>query len=125
VEATATEFGIVDFSGVRGNIRLKAATEINVNVPDANFRGTLSAVAERPVRVLLHPGFETPFEAVVNREQDFVCRADICGKFTRSVRNGHVVFSYGSGEPLLHFRSMSGPVIIDSTDRLPERYEGQ
>ncbi len=119
VEATASEFGIVDFSGSRGHVRLQAATEININIPVQHFDGTLEAVAERPVRVLLPPGFASPFEAVVKLQRDFVCRANICGEIKRTKRDGQVLFTFGSGEPLLRFRSLSGPVVIDSTDRLP------
>jgi hypothetical protein len=122
VDATAGEVGIVDFSGSSGRVRLRAATEINIFLPAQRFDGTLEAVAERPVRVLLPPGFASPFEAVVTRKKDFVCRADICGQMKRSKRDGRIVFAYGSGEPLLRLRSVSGPVVIDSTDRLPARY---
>lgn len=121
VEATATEFGVIDFAGSRGRVRLQAATEINIKFSHQQFDGTLEAVAGRPVRVLLPPGFASPFEAVVERARDFACRADICGQIKRSKRDGRFLFTYGSGEPLLKFRSVSGPVVIDSTDRLPAR----
>ena len=114
VDAAANEFGIVDFSGTRGHVRLHAATEININLPDQRFDGTLEAVAERPVRVVLPPGSDTPFEAVVAHARDFVCRADICGKVKATKRDGNAVFTFGVGEPLLRFRSMNGPVVIDN-----------
>ena len=117
VEANANDFGMIDFSAVRGNVRLHSATELNVYIPAQQFDGTLEAVAERPVRVLLPHGFVSPFEAVVKNKRDFVCRADICGQVTQSKRNGNVVFTYGKTEPKLRFTSAHGPVVIDTVKK--------
>lgn len=46
------------------------------------FEGSLVAWAQRPVRVLVPRSFQTPFQAIVSRPQDFGCRADICSKIT-------------------------------------------
>lgn len=112
VDATASHFGVVDFSASQGRVRLQAATEINIKFPLQRFDGTLEAVAERPLRVLLPPGFTSSFAAIVGNADDFVCRADICGQVKKSKRDGRFVFTYGSGEPQIRLRSLDGPVVI-------------
>lgn len=114
VDATAMEFGIIDFSASQGRVRLQAATEINIKFPTNRFEGTLEAVAERPVRVLLPPGFTSGFAATVENADDFICRADICGEIKKSKRDGHFVFMYGSAEPQIRLRSLHGPVVISN-----------
>jgi len=114
VDAAAS---MIDFAGSRGRVNLSAETEINLKMTAARFQGTLIAWAQRPVRMLIPPGFMTPFEAVVNRPQDFVCRADLVVKPTR--RYGLYVFTYegaGSSAPeLMHLRSEQATVVIDTT----------
>jgi hypothetical protein len=119
VDAKAAEFGVIDFSGDRGNVRLDSAWEINLNFTGQKFDGSLDAKAAHPVRVLLPPGFASAFEAIVRHKTDFVCRADICDRVSSHKRDGKFVFAFGSGDAALHFISQDGPVVIDSTDRLP------
>ncbi len=45
--------------------------------------------------------------------------ATICDQVRRADRGGKVAFTYGSGEPVLRLVSANGPVVINSTDRLP------
>jgi len=115
VEA-ASSVGIIDFAGDRGQIQLQAdgeIGEINLKPTAARFRGTLDASAEVAIRVLLPPGFESPFEAIVDRPELFVCRAALAPQVRRHSRGGAVVFSYGSGDPVLRLRS-HGALVIDS-----------
>jgi hypothetical protein len=114
VDANAGEFGIVDFSGYRGNVRLTSATDINVQLTRPTFEGRLHATADRPLRVLLPSGFASPFEAVVNRRDEFVCRADLCSRITSVRKDGRFVFKYGDGDAVLSFVSTHGPVVLDT-----------
>ena len=118
VDARA-ESGIIDFSGDRGHVRLYADWEINLNFTAQHFDGSLDAKAAQPIRVLLPSGFATAFEVIVQRKSDFACRADICDHVAFHKRDGKSVFTYGSGDPALHFTSLGGPVVVDSTDRMP------
>ena len=118
VDARA-ESGIIDFSGDRGHIRLYADWEINLNFTAQHFEGSLDAKAEQPIRVLLPSGFASAFEVIVQRKSDFACRADICDHVAFHKRDGKSVFTFGSGDPALHFTSLGGPVVVDSVDRLP------
>jgi hypothetical protein len=119
VDAKAAEFGVIDFSGDRGHVHLESASEINLNFIGQKFDGSLDAKAAEPIRVLLPPGFASAFEATVRRRSDFVCRADICDGVSLHKRDGKFVFTFGSGDPSLHFTSRGGPVVVDSVDRLP------
>ena len=119
VDAKAAEFGVIDFSGDRGNVRLDSASEINLNFTGQKFNGSLDAKAAHPVRVLLPPGFASAFEAIVRHKTDFVCRADLCDHVSSNRRDGRFVFTFGSGDPALHFISQGGLVVIDSVNRLP------
>ena len=118
VDARA-ESGIIDFSGERGQVRLDADWEINLNFTARHFEGSLDARAAQPIRVLLPSGFASAFEVTVQRNSDFVCRADICDQIASHKREGKSVFVFGSGTPALHFVSLGGPVIVDSVDRWP------
>jgi len=124
VDARA-ESGIIDFSGDRGHVRLYADWEINLNFTAQHFDGSLDAKAAQPIRVLLPSGFATAFEVIVQRKSDFACRADICDHVAFHNRDGKSVFTFGSGDPALHFTSLGGPVVVDSTDRLPPINRGQ
>lgn len=119
VDAKAAEFGVIDFSGDRGNVRLDSAWEINLNLTGQKFDGRMDATAAQAVRVLLPPGFKSGFEAIVQHKADVACRADVCARVSSHKRGGKFVFTFGSGDPALHFISQSGPVVIDSVDRLP------
>lgn len=119
VDAKASEFGVIDFSGDRGNVRLDSAGEIDLNFTGQKFDGWLDARAAQAVRVLLPPGFTSGFEAIVQHKADVACRADICARVSSHKRDGKFVFTFGSGDPALHFISQSGPVVIDSVDRSP------
>lgn len=62
----------------------------------------------------------TPFQAVVNRPQDFVCRADFCSKVKKEKKDGLYVFTYtgdgGAAPELVHLRPEQATVVIDTTD---------
>ena len=116
VDATAF---VVDFSGLRGIVNLTAEAEINLKMMASRFDGTLLAWAHGPVRVLVPPGFGTPFQALVKRPQDFVCRADFCSKMTQEKKGGLYVFTYtgdGNTSPeRFHLRSEHSTVILDTS----------
>lgn len=116
------ESGIIDFSGRRGNVQLAADWEINLNFTAQDFDGSLDAKAQGPVRVLLHSGFTSAFEVIVQRKSDFVCRADVCDRVSSHKRDGKWVFTFGSGDPSLHFTSLGGSVVMDNSDRLNPIY---
>jgi hypothetical protein len=84
VDAEVKEFGIIDFSGTRGHIRLDAPTEINLNFTGQKFDGTLSAKSDWTIRVLLPKGFASSFEADVTKNSNFICRGDICSHVQRN-----------------------------------------
>ncbi len=119
VDAAAS---VVDFAGSRGNISLSAEAEINLKMTAKRFEGHLLAWAQGPVRVLLPFGFTTPFEVIVNRPQDFVCRADLCPKVKQDKKKdtGLYVFTYvgdGATSPeLMQLRSEQATVVINSSD---------
>jgi hypothetical protein len=110
---------VIDFAGSRGRINLSAEAEINLKMTAPRFEGTLLAWAQRPLRMLVPPGFMTPLQAMVNRPQDFVCRADFCAKVKQEKKNGLYVFTYngdGGADPeLVHLRSEQATVVIDTT----------
>jgi hypothetical protein len=88
----ATGF-VVDFAGSTGTVVLSAETEINLKLTSVRFDGTLTAWAQRPVRVLIPPAFQTPFQAVVSRPQDFVCRTEFTAAIKREKKGGLHVFT--------------------------------
>lgn len=109
---------VVDFAGSRGIVNLTAEAEINLKMMASRFDGTLLAWAQRPVRVLVPPGFGTPFQASVNRPQDFVCRTDFCSKMTQEKKGGLYVFTYtGDGKTAperFQLRSEHSTVVLDT-----------
>jgi hypothetical protein len=113
----ATGF-VVDFAGSKGTVILTAEAEINLKLNTLLFQGTLTAWAQRPVRVLVPQASQTPFQAFVNRPQDFVCRADFCSKVKQGKKDGLYVFTYvgdGSTPPeYVHLRSEQATVVIDT-----------
>jgi hypothetical protein len=119
VDATG---GIVDFGGARGNAILNATSEVELKFTATRFQGTLSASAERPVRVLVPQGFQTPFQAIVSRRKDFICRADFCSEIKSEKMNGLYVFTFsGDGKDAperVHLRSEHATVVIDIADRV-------
>ncbi len=113
---------VVDFAGSRGHVTLSAEAEINLKMTAPQFEGTLSAWAQHPVRILVPPGFVTPFQAMVNRPQDFICRVEFCSKVKQEKKGGLYIFTYAgvsgaTAEPLLQLRSEQSTVVIDGTDR--------
>jgi hypothetical protein len=116
-KVNATGF-VVDFAGSKGTVILSAETEINLKLNATRFEGTLTAWAQRPVRVLVPQASQTPFQAFVNRPQDFVCRTDFCPKVTHEKKGDLYVFTYvgdGSTPPeMVHLRSEQATVVIDT-----------
>ena len=110
---------VVNFAGSKGTVILSAEAEINLKLTDTSFEGALTAWAQRSVRVLIPPGFQTPFQAVVNRPQDFVCRTDFSAAVKREKKGGLYMFTYagdGSVPPdRVHLRSEHATVVMDTT----------
>lgn len=116
-QVDATGF-VVDFAGSQGRVILSAEAEINLKLTAAMFEGTLTAWAQGPVRVLVPPAFHTPFQAVVNRQEDFACRTGFSAN-VKPEKNGNLyVFTYpGDGSTLpkgVHLRSEHATVVIDT-----------
>jgi hypothetical protein len=109
---------VVDFAGSKGTVILSAEAEINMKLTAASFQGTLTAWAQGSVRVLIPRAFQTPFQAVVNRRQDFVCRTEFSTKLKPETKNGLCVFTNagdGSTPPTgVHLRSEHATVVIDT-----------
>jgi len=112
---------VIDFAGSRGKVALSAEAEINLKLTASRFEGTILAWAQRPVRVLVPEGFITPFQAMVNRPQDFICRADFCSKVKQERKNGLYVLTYtgdgGAAPENVHLRSEQATVVIDNVAR--------
>jgi hypothetical protein len=89
---------IVDFAGSQGSVSLNAVWDIDIKLTATKFRGNLGANAQRQVHALFPPGFETPVDVLVNRPQDFVCRADFCSKIKKDRENSLYRFTYGNAE---------------------------
>jgi hypothetical protein len=110
---------VVDFAGSKGMVILSAEAEINLKLTTVKFQGTLTTWAQRSVRVLVPPAFQTPFQAIVNRPQDFVCRTEFSTAVKREKKGGLYVFTYagdGSIPPdRVHLRSENATVVIDAT----------
>jgi len=109
---------IVDFAGSQGWVSLNAPWDINIKLTAQQFRGKLSANAQRQVRVLLPPGFQTPIDVLVNRPKDFVCRVDFCAKIKKVRVNSLYRFTYGDTEGAtesIGLRSESAQVVLDGT----------
>jgi hypothetical protein len=109
---------IVDFAGSQGNVSLNAPWDINIKLTAQQFRGNLSANAQRQVHVLFPPGFQTPVDVLVNRPGDFVCHADFCSKIKSSHKNSLYRFTYGDVESApdhISLRSESEQVVLDTT----------
>jgi hypothetical protein len=109
---------LIDFGGTKGTVNLQASSEIELNLTATRFEGTLRATAVRPLRVLLGKGFQTGFQAMVQRREDFVCRADICAQVTSEKKDGRYLFTYagdGSSVPdRVFLRSEASTVVIDT-----------
>ena len=110
---------VIDFAGSRGIVNLSAEAEINLKMTTSRFDGALLARAQRPVRVLAPPGFVTPFQVLVNRPRDFVCRADSCSKMAQEKKGGLYVFTYsGDGNTAaerFHLRSEHSTVVVGTS----------
>jgi hypothetical protein len=110
------------FAGSKGTVILSAEAEINLKLNTARFEGTLTAWAQRPVRVLVPEASQTPFQAFVNRPQDFVCRTDFRSKVKQEKKGALYVFTYlgdGSTPPeQVHLRSEQATVVIDAMGAL-------
>jgi len=109
---------VVDFAGAEGTVVLSAEAEINLKLTSLRFTGTLSAWAQLPVRLLVPRGFQTPFQAVVSRPQDFVCRTEFAVNMKLERNGGLYFFTYmgdGSTPPEdVHLRSEHAAVIVDT-----------
>jgi hypothetical protein len=109
---------VVDFAGSKGKVKLSSEKDINVKLRSPRFEGSIMAWAQGPVRLLVPPSFQTPFQAIVNRPQDFACRADICSKVMLKKQGSLCIFTYpgdGSTPPsALHFRSELETLVIDN-----------
>lgn len=117
VDATAS---VIDFAGSGGRVTLSAEAEINMKLVNARFDGTLLAWAQRSVRMLVPPGFSTPFRAIVSRREDFVCRTEFSSRVSHEKKGDLHYFIYGTDksampDAVMHLRSEQATVVIDTT----------
>jgi len=110
--------GVVDFAGSSGQVVLTSESEINLKVRSRRFEGTLTAWAQRSVRLLVPSGFETPLEAIVSHRDDFVCRAPLGTRRWQHRKLGELhAFACGVEDgvpPVLRLRSEAAAVVIDA-----------
>jgi beta-lactamase regulating signal transducer with metallopeptidase domain len=95
------EADMIDFAASRGRVTLSARSHIQLAMT-TKFDGTLDAWARHYILMLVPAGFQTPFKAIVNRAEDFDCRADLCSKVQLRKEGPLFVFTYpgdGSTEP--------------------------
>src|SRR5215469_3453005 len=85
---------VIDYAGAKGTAILNASMEIDLNLTATRFYGMIRANGVRPVRMLLPKGFQSGFQAVVARRDDFVCRADMCAQVKEEKQDGQYVFTY-------------------------------
>jgi hypothetical protein len=114
VDASAA---VVDFAGSQGSVSLNAAPwDINIKLTAQQFRGRLSANAQRQVLVFFPPDFQTPVDVLVNRPKDFVCHVDFCSKFKKDRENSLYRFTYGdvaNASEHITLRSENSQVTLD------------
>lgn len=109
---------IVDFGGSQGSVTLNASWDIEIKLTATEFRGKLRANAQRQVRAVFPPGFQTPMVVIVNRPKDFVCRADFCSKIKKDREYSLYRFSYGdiaNASDRIDVRSENAQVTFDTT----------
>jgi hypothetical protein len=115
-QVDATAF-VLDFAGSSGRVNLSAVAEINLKINNPRFDGTIFASAQGPIRMLVPPGFITPFEASVTRPENFVCRTDFRSHIKSDQKNSWYRFIYGddgSGAKLIHLYSEQRTIVIDT-----------
>ena len=116
--------GVIDFAGSCGRVTLSAEAEINLKMTTKSFDGTLSAWAQRPVRMLVPPGFTTPIEVVVRHAEDFVNRTEFSSDVKQKRLGELYVFTLGvddggQNQAVLHLRSDESTVVIDTASGKP------
>lgn len=109
----------IDVACARGTLDLSADAEINLKLLATRFGGTLRAEAQRSIRVLTPPGFQTPFRAVVARRADFICRADFASQIVEQKIGPAYYFTYEgdrSAAPptVMHLHSRLSTVVMDT-----------
>jgi hypothetical protein len=110
---------IVDFAGARGPVMLNSFSEIDIKITGPRFLGSLSAYAQREVRVLVPHGFESSIEVMVSSKKDLVCRADFCSRMKEENRAGAYIFrkyadSSDAASDHVSFRSDHSTVVLDN-----------
>jgi hypothetical protein len=108
---------MIDFAACEGQVILSAEWDINLKFISDSFKGQLTAWAQHSVRVLIPETFRSAFQVLVNRPQDFVCRAKFREGLRQEQRGGLVAFSFagdGTTSPeSIHLRSEHAQIIID------------
>jgi hypothetical protein len=107
---------VVDFAASQGLVSLNAPWDINIKLTARQFRGRLSAIAQRQVLVFFPPDFQTPVDVLVNRPKDFVCRVDFCSKIKKDRENSLYRFTYGNvanASEHITLRSENSQVTLD------------
>lgn len=109
---------VLDFAGSSGRANLSAVAEINLKMTDLRFDGRLFAWSQGPVRILVPPGFLTPFEALVTRPESFACRTEFRSQIKQDRKYSLYRFTYvgdGSATEFMHLYSEHRTIVIDTS----------
>lgn len=107
----------VHFLGQKGAVRLDG-DQIMLRLTAARFDGAIRADAQQSIKLLVPERFQTPFRAVVNRRDEFVCRAGFRNDVIEQKVGTLHYFTYagdGSIEPqrAMHLHSQHSTIVID------------
>ena len=108
---------VLDFAGSSGRVNLSAVAEINLKMTNVRFEGRLFAWSQGPIRMLVPPGFITPFEALVTRPENFACRTEFRSQTKQDRKHSLYRFTYvgdGGATELMHLYSEHRTVVIDT-----------
>jgi hypothetical protein len=108
---------MLDFAASEGHVILSADWEINLKFLSDSFQGSLTAWAQRSVRVLIPQTFRSAFRIVVDRSQGCVCRTKFREQSKQDQKGGLIAFTFagdGKNSPeAIELRSEHAQVVID------------
>ena len=107
----------IDYAGAQGSVQLNSSHEINLKLNATEFHGGIFAYARQDIHVYAPAGFHTPIEVLVNRQKDFICRANFCAQFTKGREGSLYKFEFGGAaspaQDRIIFRSDESAVTMD------------
>lgn len=107
----------VHFLGKKGDVTLDG-DQVMLKLTAARFDGAIRADAQQSIKLRVPEGFQTPFRAVVNRRDDFVCRAGFRSDVVEQKVGPLHYFTYaGDGsiapQQAMHLHSQHSTIVID------------